>query len=295
MVAANFSPSLACVLVHEGGKDDDKRDPGGRTAYGVTQARYNQYRRANNLEQRDVWDITPDERTAIYKTYYWDAIQGDLLPAGIDYVLFDGAVNSGDFQAVKWLQRAINDVSARMGLSPITVDGRVRPGGETLQRLSEIEDHDAIIEAMQSRRLAMLKNLKTWPVYGRGWGRRVEEVRKLGQAVARGSIVTPAPAGWITGPAPGKALVSDAKPLPSPTKGAVASAAGTVTAATGAVTPSLTAAEGMHPVLDSAIHGLIIAGALAAAAGALWAVYANKRAKAMADALDIAPPQAVTA
>lgn len=295
MVASNFPPSLACALVHEGGKDDDPRDPGGRTAYGVTQTRYNQYRRARGRPTRDVWLIEPAERTEIYKTYYWDVVQGDLLPAGLDYAVFDGAVNSGDVQAAKWLQRAINEVSARMGLSPITVDGRIRPGGETLQRLAEIEDHDAIISAMQDRRLAMLKNLRTWAVFGRGWGRRVAEVRKLGVAVARGSIQAPAPAGWILGEAKGKALISDAKTLPSPTKGAVASAAGTITAGSAAVTPSLTSAQGLHPTLDTIIQCVIIAGAVAGAAGALWALYASRRAKTMADALDIATPQAVTA
>lgn len=41
--------------------------------------------------------ITYDELKAIYKFQYWDRVQGDLLPAGLDYAVFDDfAVNSGE-------------------------------------------------------------------------------------------------------------------------------------------------------------------------------------------------------
>ena len=289
MAASNFAPALACVLVHEGGKDDDPRDPGGRTAYGVTQARYNQFRRANNLPQRDVWDITPDERTAIYKAYYWDVIQGDLLPAGLDYCVFDGAVNSGPAQAAKWLQRAVNDMRRAMGDPPIAVDGLIGDG--TIEAVKAIEDQDQLIGLIQKRRLAMLRNLKTWDVFGRGWGRRVAEVQAAAQAVARGSVEIKPGATWTA--AAGKAMLSDAKPLPSPNKGAIASAAGTVMSASSALAPALEPAQGLSPTLDGVLHALIIIGAIAAAVGAAWAIYANRQAKARADALDIAIPEPV--
>lgn len=104
MVASNFAPSLACVLVHEGGKDDDPNDPGGRTAYGVIQRRYNQYRKAKGLPVRDVWDITPAEREEIYKVYYWDVCRAADLPADLDYCVFDACVNSGDAQSAFGLE-----------------------------------------------------------------------------------------------------------------------------------------------------------------------------------------------
>lgn len=301
MVASNFAAALACVLVHEGGKDDDPNDPGGRTAYGVIQRRYNQYRKAKGLPVRDVWDITPAEREEIYKVYYWDVCRAADLPAGLDYCVFDACVNSGDGQAAKWLQRALNDVRAKGGQGAIAVDGRIGDG--TVQAANAIDDVDAVIAALSERRLAMLQNLKMWYLYGKGWGRRVAEVKKLAQAVARGSVVAPTPAGWVTAPdkAPAvaggaptspKALPSDAKPLPSATGGAVAAGVGGASSVVSTTTTALQPAQGVSPTLDSVLHVLIIVGALLTLAGAAYAWWAARKAKQMASDLDIAPPPA---
>lgn len=285
----NFAPALAAVLVHEGGKDDDPRDPGGRTAYGIIQRRYNQYRKAKGLPVRDVWLITPQEREDIYRAYYWQAVRADELPAGLDYVVFDGAVNSGEAQAGKWLQRALNDVRAKSGAGPILVDGRIGDG--TLQAANAIGDVDAVIGAMQTRRLAMLRNLKTWKYYGKGWGRRVEDVRKLGQGVAMGSVELKAPPGWTT--APGKALITDAKPLPSAAGGVVTSALGTATSLAGDVSGALSPLQGLSAWGDTLIQGVTVVGVAATVIGIAWVALANARSREMAAALDIdAPPAA---
>lgn len=289
MVASNFAPALACVNVHEGGKDDDARDPGGRTAYGVTQARYNQYLRDKGRPRADVWGITVPEREEIWRTYYWAVVRADELPAGLDYVVFDAAVNSGPAQAIKWLQRAINDVLSRSGGKIIAVDAQM--GTNTVDAANSIDDVDAIIGCMQDRRLAMLQNLRTWPVYGKGWGRRVADVRKLGQAVARGSVDLKPPPGWTQ--APGKALASDAKPLPSPTGGVVATTIGTASSGVSTITTTAAPAQGMSPTVDAVLQVLIVLGIVLTLAGAVYAWWANQRARKMATALDIAPPPAL--
>jgi lysozyme family protein len=53
----------------------------------------------------------------IYKKKYWTGGRCDDLPSGVDYVMFDGSVNSGVASA-KWLQRALS----------ITVDGHMGTG-----------------------------------------------------------------------------------------------------------------------------------------------------------------------
>ncbi|MFG1302198.1 glycosyl hydrolase 108 family protein [Xanthobacter sp. V3C-3] len=302
MVAANFKPSLACVNVHEGGKDDDKNDPGGRTAYGVTQARYNQYLRDKGRPRADVWSITVPEREEIWRTYYWNVVRADDLPAGLDYVVFDAAVNSGPAQAIRWLQRSLNDVRAKTGQGPISVDAQM--GTNTIAAANAIDDTDAVIERMQARRLAMLQELRTWKYFGRGWGRRVAEVKKLGQAVARGSVPAPTPAGWVTSPdkapiAAGgsptspKAFQSDAKPLPSATGGVVTTTIGTASSGVSTVTTAAQPAQGMSPTLDAVLQFLIVLGIVLTLAGAAWAWWANRKSKQMAEALDIAPPPAL--
>ena len=295
MVASNFTPSLQCVLVHEGGKDDDAMDPGGRTAYGVIQRRYTQYRKSKGLPNQDVWKISPAERTEIYDIYYWRIIRGNELPAGLDYCVFDACVNSGDGQAAKWLQRALNDQRAKSGLGPIAVDGRVGDG--TIQAANEIDDVDAVIGFMSDRRIAMLRNLKTFYRFGKGWTRRVNEVKKLSQAVASGSVPAPTPAGWVTAPVDpkvsGKALPSDAAPLPSPTKGVIGGAVGAVSTTATQVQPVMAQVQGVSPWIDGAIQTIAVVGALAALVGMGWVAYANAKAKKMAAELDIGIPPAV--
>ncbi len=94
MAADNFKIALDRVLQAEGGKVDDPRDPGGRTNQGVTQHVYDQFRYNVGQPLKDVFNIDPSERDAIYRRY-WDAVGGDKLPHGLDLEAFDAAVNMG--------------------------------------------------------------------------------------------------------------------------------------------------------------------------------------------------------
>ena len=47
-----------------------------------------------------------------------------------------------------------------------------------------------LIARLCDERLAFLKRLKTWPVFGAGWGRRVAEVRAAALAMARSQANT---------------------------------------------------------------------------------------------------------
>lgn len=174
----NLEASLRYVLAHEGGYSNHPADPGGATNYGITQRVYDAFRQRNDLRQQSVRAITSDEVAAIYKRQYWDAVKADDLPTGLDYAVFDYAVNSGPKRAVMDLQRVLG----------VKADGVV--GNVTLAAASS-GDVFAHIDALCNRRMAFLQSLKTWKTFGRGWGRRVAEVAEAAAAMATGKAVRP--------------------------------------------------------------------------------------------------------
>lgn len=279
MTSQNFARSLKHVLVSEGGKVDDKHDPGGRTNQGVIQRVYDGWRDRKGLARRDVWLMEPAERDAIYRAQYWDAVRGDDLPAGVDYVVFDGAVNSGPGQSVKWLQRALGTVK---------VDGQI--GMATLAAVAAHPDHDALVADICARRLAFLKALSTWPRFGKGWAARVGLVEETGQAWASGSV-GPAPA--HTG-GDAKATIQQARLMSSPAGGDVATGGGIASLGVGAVLKQ--AQDALQPLADGSpvithvVAALVISGAVVTLGGIAWGLWSRRKAKAQADALDLAVP-----
>ena len=102
----NFSNALRHVLRHEGGWSDHPKDPGGATMKGVTLLVYRRHFGADK-GKNDLRQITEAQLEQVYRSGYWDKCHCDELPTGIDYVVFDAAVNSGPGRGAKWLQAAI--------------------------------------------------------------------------------------------------------------------------------------------------------------------------------------------
>lgn len=167
MTALNLKPSLALVLAHEGGYVNHPRDPGGATNQGVTQAVYDAYRRLKGLPTRSVKFIEAAEVEAIYRQNYWRLVRGDDLPAGLDYALFDFAVNSGVSRAIKFIQRGV-------GFTGDGVDGII--GDITMSRILDAAkvDEERLIIGLCNERMKFLRGLATFDVFGKGWTRRVE-------------------------------------------------------------------------------------------------------------------------
>lgn len=159
----NFERALSLVLKHEGGWSDHPQDKGGATMKGVTLANFRRYVKPSATKD-DLRKITDEQVATIYKRYYWDAVRGSDLPSGIDYAVFDFAVNSGPDRAIKYLQAV---VGARQ-------DGRVGP--DTLVKTRNMM-RATIINSVCDKRMAFLKRLKTWPTFGKGWTSRVSGVR----------------------------------------------------------------------------------------------------------------------
>lgn len=158
----NFAKALNLVLKHEGGFVNDSRDPGGATNKGITIATFRRYVDPKGTVA-DLKRITPDQIAKIYRKHYWDAVKADQLPDGVDYAVFDFAVNSGPGRAAKYLQ----------GVVKVPQDGKIGPA--TLAAVNGRSAED-IIENLCDARMRFLRNLDTWPTFGKGWSRRVADV-----------------------------------------------------------------------------------------------------------------------
>jgi lysozyme family protein len=170
MAKSNFDQCLALVLKHEGGYVNHPADPGGRTNLGVTQKVWEAYV-GHPVTEADMRALTPADVAPMYKTKYWDVVKGDDLPRGVDYAVFDLAVNSGTGRAAKTLQAALG----------VTSDGQIGPA--TLAAC-KAADPIALAESVCDARLAFLQGLATFATFGKGWSRRVAETRAMAQTMA---------------------------------------------------------------------------------------------------------------
>ena len=166
----NFEQCLALLLKHEGGFVNHPKDPGGATNLGVTLNTWSSWKGAPQTVE-DVKNLTVNDVAPLYKKNYWEKIKADSLPLGVDYSVFDCAVNSGPSQAVKFIQRALN----------MTADGVIGP---LTIAAAEQRDPAELIEQFYEERLHFLQSLKTWDTFGKGWQRRVEEVKEMALRMA---------------------------------------------------------------------------------------------------------------
>jgi len=160
----NFEQCLALVLKEEGGYVNDPRDPGGRTNHGVTQKTWESYV-GHPVTEMDMMNLTIQDVAPLYKEQYWDKINGDSLPLGIDYATFDMAVNSGVGRAAKTLQQVLG----------VGADGQI---GQATINACEAANAREVATGVCEARLAFLQSLPTYGTFGKGWSNRVAAVEK---------------------------------------------------------------------------------------------------------------------
>ena len=176
----NFDRCHARTRQWEGGNDDDRDDPGGRTSRGITQSEYDRYRDSKDLPRADVWKASEAEIQDIYRLNYWTRIRGDELDDGVAMCLFDAAVLNGVGQTAKWVQRALGPLYAG------EVDGDFGP--RTFLALTKVPDNDLFIADVCARRVEMMRGLRHAPKYIGGWTARVNDIKAVAQAWATGSV-----------------------------------------------------------------------------------------------------------
>jgi lysozyme family protein len=160
---SNWQKSFELMLKSEGGFVNHPSDPGGMTNLGVTKATWENWvgRESDEAEMRS---LTPEKVEPLYKKKYFDAVRGDELPVGLDYLLFDFAVNAGAGRAIKTLQSAVG----------VTPDGGFGP--LTMAAVQAIEPQE-LIERFSQAKEDFYRSLNTFNVFGKGWLNRVADVK----------------------------------------------------------------------------------------------------------------------
>jgi lysozyme family protein len=168
----NYLDAINKVLEHEGGYVNNPLDTGGRTNFGITQATYEKFlgRKLSSAEADSVMKNMPKgNAVAIYKTMYWDAIQGDKIKQyAIAAIIFDQAVNRGVSAAVKQAQRILG----------LAQDGKIGP--VTIATLNGVKDTDFIpkylTESINAYKTIVANN-PSQSVFLNGWLKRVESLK----------------------------------------------------------------------------------------------------------------------
>ena len=153
----NFDECLKMLLDNEGGYVNHPKDPGGETNLGVTKRVYEKWGGTKDMKDLTVEDVAP-----IYKKEYWDKCRCDDLESGVDWAVFDWAVNSGTGRAAKAIQKICGAAQ----------DGAIGP--KTLA-LINTQNTEYVIEEFGKIRQDFYESLKTFDTFGKGWTRRNKE------------------------------------------------------------------------------------------------------------------------
>ena len=188
MVKQTYDKAITEVFEWEGGYTNDAADPGGPTNWGITIIDARMYWKSD-ATAADVRAMPKSVASEIYVKHYADPVKYDLLPAGVDYAVLDYGINSGISRAAKVLQR----------ITGATVDGKI--GLATVAAARAMDPAD-LVRRICDERLSFLQNLRTWPVFGKGWGRRVAGVRQTALGMVGKYPLPPMPEAPKTAPAP---------------------------------------------------------------------------------------------
>jgi len=166
---SNFPAALALILKSEGGFVNHPRDPGGMTNLGVTRNVWRDWVN-RDVDEAEMRSLTPELVAPLYKTNYWDACKCDDLPRGVDYAVFDSAVNMGPGRAAKLLQAALG----------VTADGSI---GRATIAAATAADPVELLEAFSLGKEAFYQLLPTFATFGKGWLNRVAHVQDAAEGM----------------------------------------------------------------------------------------------------------------
>jgi len=166
----NFDKCMSMLLEHEGGYVNHPADPGGMTNLGITKRTYDEFH-GTDIDEEGMRNLKKSDVEPIYRQNYWNRCRCQDLPSGVDWAVFDFAVNAGTGRAAKALQKAV-EVEQDGSIGPLT--------------LMKVKHHEVvnIINRIATYREQFYRSLSTFDTFGKGWIRRNDETRE--QAISMG-------------------------------------------------------------------------------------------------------------
>ena len=165
----NFQACLDLVLKSEGGWVNHPSDPGGETNLGVTKRVWEEYvgHPVESLKK-----LTKDDVAPMYEQKYWRPCYGEVLPRGLDFVVFSMGINAGTGRSIKLLQSSIGCVP----------DGVIGP---TTRKLISDSNSATLIAKFSESRREYYRSLKNFPIFGKGWLSRVDREESEALSMAK--------------------------------------------------------------------------------------------------------------
>lgn len=162
----------------EGGYTNNPKDKGNWTGnkIGKGELKGTKYGiAANTYPALDIKNLTRAQAVAIYKKDYADPIGFDTLPLGMDYAVFDFAINSGGKRAILKLQEVlgVKPQGVMNGATRTAVEADIRP--------------ELLINKYMDARWAYMQTLGNFSTFKGGWKTRIADVRRAATAMAEGS------------------------------------------------------------------------------------------------------------
>jgi lysozyme family protein len=154
----NISNVIAAVIKREGGYVNDPKDPGGETKFGISKRAY---------PHLDIASLTEADAAGIYERDYWLSPGINRLGTLRGEAVLDFAVNAGQAQAVRTMQRALR----------VTADGKLGP--QTVAAACALSPRAFWTAFVLERLLFYVSVILARPTslkYLRGWFRRALEV-----------------------------------------------------------------------------------------------------------------------
>ena len=166
----SFDSSLEFTLAEEGGFSGHPRDARFTSNHGISLTRLRRFQRDPGLDEDAVRYVPCGTVRAIYLADFWNRCRCDALPAGLDLMVFDHAVNAGADRSGRALQCATGQI----------IDGAVGPA--TLERAACAEPL-ALLASLAAAQRTCYRRMAAFGLFGDGWLARLERRRAAALAL----------------------------------------------------------------------------------------------------------------